>query len=67
MITLFHTVIFWPGVQRHPEASQRPARAGEAVQAFRHEEVPAECQQRTQTPVPGAPQAGNPGESSGSS
>ena len=35
------------GVQRHPEAAERSAGAREAVQAVRHEEVPAERQQRT--------------------
>ena len=49
------------GIQRHPEAAQRPARGREALQAVRHEEVPTECKQRAQAPIPRASEAGNTG------
>ena len=49
-------------VQRHPEAAQWPAGHGQALQAVRHEEVPAERQQGDEEAVPGEEQAGDSGE-----
>ena len=40
-------------LQRHPEAVQWAARARQALQALRHEEVPEQCEQGDETPVPG--------------
>ena len=49
------------GIQRHPEAAQRLAGGRETLQALRHEEVPTECEQRAEAPVPRASEAGNTG------
>ena len=49
-------------VQRHHQAVRRASRAGQTVQAVRHEEVPAERQQGDEEAVPGEEQAGDSGE-----
>ena len=48
--------------QRHPQTAQRTAGDGQTIQAFRHEEVPAECQQRDEKTVPREEQAGDSGK-----
>ena len=48
-------------VQRHLEAAERPAGHGQALQALRHEEVPAEREPRDEETVPGEEQARDTG------
>ena len=50
-------------LQRHPEAVQWAARARQALQALRHEEVPEQCEQGDETPVPGQEVGKNSSES----